>query len=375
MVASFLVINHRNIAMKYFFCVMFVFAAFINYLQAAEPRVIELKGHSAFWYDNTGDDNSNDVAVAFSPDSKRHVTVCGNGTILLWDAETGKELEKLQEENRDFHEEFRYGFTVAFSKNGKNFVVSNSSASQIWEAESGRLLHKFAGGAGQFSMDGEKFVLGDKGTVRIFDVDSGKELRKFEGGDNATFSHDGKKIITAKRNSQTILILDAESGKELLKIEGSEFILSPDGKKIVSWGVTGKGWETAWSAVWDAESGKKLLKIDGWAGALSPDGKKIITRMIVPKLESVIVYVESGKEQYRLLGDAVFLPDGKRIIAGAGVFDRLNTPVRIFDAESGKELQKFETSQPVYPSAISSDGRKIALVGLRGYVALLVLEE
>ena len=376
--------------MKNLFCAAFVLFSFVGGLRAEEtapttPRVIELKGHSALWLSNTGDDNSNDVAAAFSSDSQRLVTVCGNGKILLWDAESGKELKKMQEESMDVHGMFYAALSVCFTSDGKKIVVCGQNGSQIWDTETGKELHRLTEGICSLSTDGKKLVMNVKnGDLRILDVDLGNELKRFERRYESILLFDGKKIYTnnSYSGSQTIHVLDAESGKELYKIEGIRFSsISSDGTKIITYGTTGKEWSTAWSAIWDAEVGKELLRIEGLGGCLSPDGKRIITYFFVPKpnsanfaRESIVWDVESGKEQYRLPGGVVFTPDGKKIVAGASVLDRLNTHVRIVDVESGKELQRFNTSKEMYPRTVSPDGKKIVLGGEYGYVALLVLE-
>ena len=81
-----------------------------------DPLVIELKGH-------TGWVNS----VAFSPDGKRIVTGSRDDTARIWDAETGKELQKLE----------GYASTVnsvAFSPDGKKIVTgSTDGTARIWD--------------------------------------------------------------------------------------------------------------------------------------------------------------------------------------------------------------------------------------------------
>jgi WD40 repeat protein len=122
--------------------------------------------------------------------------------------------------------------------------------------------------------------------------------------------------------------------------------------------------------VWDVESKKELLVLRhseklGFA-AFSPDGKKIITCSFGATAR--IYNAESGKEllvlkddtKYQVLSDVFFSPDGQRIVT---VGEKI---VRIWDAQSGKELQELRREQKIKDAFFSPDGQKIATVCLWG---------
>ena len=101
----------------------------------------------------------------FSPDGKRIATLIDNdgtqnGKTRIWDAESGKELQKLGGS---------MGFWEAawsFSPDGKKtFTVTNDRGSIpwdteiiIWAVESGKELLKLKGRFGAFSLDGKNLL-------------------------------------------------------------------------------------------------------------------------------------------------------------------------------------------------------------------------
>jgi Tol biopolymer transport system component len=283
---------------------------------------------------------------------------------------------------------------VTFSSDGKKIVAVYGGTVYIWDSTSGRELQKFdfSGYLPALSPDGKRMLVSEGGAGNIcyiWDVESGKELRKLEGtkrnanGTSAAFSPDAKKIVISE--GDTVRIWDAESGKELQKLGSDAFwflsvAFSPDGKKIVTAGYHRNSSETPEDTVriWDAESGRELQKLGGRgydteSAAFSPDGKKIVTTgYFVRSLNSApgdrivrILDAESGKELQRFLGSysnfVPFSPDGKMVVAHG---DRGGT--RIVDTESGRAMLKVDgkdygKNYGVYSAAFSPDGKRIVI--------------
>jgi WD40 repeat protein len=101
-----------------------------------------------------------------------------------------------------------------------------------------------------------------------------------DGVTNATFSPDGKLVVTAGADN-TARVWDATTGKQLLVLKGHTGALnaarfSPDGKFI----ITASADSTA--RIWDTASGQLLAIVLGHNGPVSdanfsPDGKNILT--------------------------------------------------------------------------------------------------
>ena len=134
-----------------------------------EIPYVELKGH-------TGPVTS----AVFSPDGKRVVTA-ENGTARIWNAESGKELLKLEDHAN-------YVFSATFSPDGTKVVTNNpDQIIRICDTESGNVLRKLEGHTDHiysvaFAPDGKKIVtVGRDKTVRIWDTETGSVECLFSG--------------------------------------------------------------------------------------------------------------------------------------------------------------------------------------------------
>ena len=335
---------------------------FFGAVQATEVPFVELEGHTAL------------VGLAdFMPDGKQILTASRDESFRIWDAETGKELQKLAPRTGAFWQD-------AFSPDKKKFVTADrrNKAVRIWDTESGEELQTLGEGepvdivSVAFSPVGKKIItssMGEMNALRIWDAETGKELQRLDPSGTRIrwgyFSPDGKKIVTPCED-KTARIWDVESGKELHTITGHDsfegIAFSPDGLKIVTANndVIEDGNDiriVSFFRIWDAESGKELrafTELSGSVGSIvfSPDGKKIATT--VGDSSTRIRDAESGEILQTLAGVedfVVFSPDGK-IIASAGT----GHTVTIWDVESGKELHKLQLGENRHAVAGNSIG-------------------
>ncbi|RCJ19948.1 hypothetical protein A6S26_04245 [Nostoc sp. ATCC 43529] len=189
--------------------------------------IAQLKGHS-------------DVrGSSFSPDGRRILTWSYNN-VRIWDL-SGKLLSELKNNN--------FGFsTASFSQDGQRILTSSYSSIQIWDLL-GNLItqfeHKDWLNNAIFSPDGKFIAITTQKEIFIRDF-SGKLIAKIENPENqvsglpiASFSPDGRSIITTDQIGKSVHIWDL-SGRQLAKFETSgSASFSPDGKQIfiVSSGV------------------------------------------------------------------------------------------------------------------------------------------
>ncbi|PPR05056.1 hypothetical protein CVT26_012670, partial [Gymnopilus dilepis] len=164
-----------------------------------------------------------------------------NGSIRIWDASTGTEIQLLQDDITT------PTYSVAFSRDG-SYIVSGSfdNSIRIWDASSGKVIHLLEGHGKPvvsvaFSSDGSRIVSGsvDK-SVRIWDTSTGKQIHVLEGHtstvSSVTFSSDGSHIVSGSWD-QSIRIWDAS-----IPYQGARYMHETFGNSLHGRHVFYTGW-------------------------------------------------------------------------------------------------------------------------------------
>lgn len=122
-------------------------------------------------------------ALAFSADSKTLAVNDRGGTISIWDAQTGKSVQRLAG-----HESW-IGF-IAYSRDGKSLASGGGDQTiRVWELATGMERCKFSGAqesilSGAISSDGRFIASGSEDTtILVWDVDTGIEQNPRGPGD------------------------------------------------------------------------------------------------------------------------------------------------------------------------------------------------
>ncbi|KAH8818589.1 WD40-repeat-containing domain protein [Flagelloscypha sp. PMI_526] len=305
-------------------------------------------------------------SVAFSPDGTRVVSSSDDNIILVWDSESGKEVQQL-------HGHTDYIRSVTFSPNGMSIISGSLDKTiRIWDSQSGKERQRLKGHTGHilsvaFSPDGMRIAsgAGDK-TVRIWNSETGKSIQRLHGHMghilSVCFSPDGM-LVASGSIDKTIRIWDLESGKEVLQLNGHTSIIrsvafSPAGVRIVS------GSEDETIRIWDFESGQEIQQIKGHIGSIqsvgfSPDGMCIISGS--SNGTACIWNSESGTAIWQLEGhndcirSVASSADGLRIASGSD-----DKTIRIWDTSSREELRQLDCPTDALRSvAFSPDGMYI----------------
>ncbi|WP_433926972.1 pentapeptide repeat-containing protein [Sorangium cellulosum] len=306
-------------------------------------------------------------SIAFHPEGILIATTHVDGTIRLWDSDTGQPLRRLQGHSSSVT-------SVVFSPDGATLASgSDDKTVRLWDVMSGdelRELQCYSGSVTSvaFSPDGSTLASGsDDETVRLWDVASGNELRRLQGHSSAVwsvaFSQDGATLASGS-DDKTVRLWDVASGNELRRLHGHSSVVwsvtfSPDGATLAS------GSDDKTVRLWDVASGDELRRLQGhssvvWSVTFSPDGATLASGS---DDETVRLWdVASGNELRRLQGHSsavwsvAFSPDGATLASGSD-----DVTVRLWDVASGNESRRLQGhSRVVFSVSFSPDGTTLA---------------
>jgi WD40 repeat protein len=315
------------------------------------------------------------TSARFSRDGKRIVTGSFDYTARVWDAQTGQPITPPM-----VHGGYVYG--AQFDSDGRRVVTASADyTARVWDAKTGRPLvepmkHSSYVSSAEFSPDGE-FVLtasSDK-TARVWSAGTGQLLATLthDGPVHyAEFSPDGKRIVTASAD-RTARIWDTQTGEPVANpmvhgsvVQSARF--SSDGLRIVtaSGGLSPEYPSEEHAArVWDARTGQPLTDLMRHPRAVrfaqfSPDGRRILTGSLEGTTWGTtrIWNAQSGEpltEPLMQVGTPRFSPDGKRVLTTSAA----GAPC-LWDVESGHALGRLmKHGAYVFSAEFSADGERI----------------
>ena len=280
--------------------------------------------------------------ATFSQDGKCIASSSADGTIRIWDAQTGHSmLEPLKMHTGAV-------FCVAFSPDSRKIVSGGADNTiLLWDVMTGEVIGRLLEGHTQpitcisFSSDGKQITSGSEDmTIQIWDVQTGKWVTDPLKGHTdpvaaAVFSGDDTRIVSGSWD-ETVIVWDAKSGQLIHgplrgPTERALFAaFSPDGKKIISVHRGGS------VCIWDADTGVMvagpsqcheegaltvLFTPCGSFYALSPDGKLVercnsgdsqIIRICDSNTGMIVATFEEHTDQ---VTSSAFSPDSRRIIS------------------------------------------------------------
>jgi WD40 repeat protein len=158
-------------------------------------------------------------ALVFAPDGKRALSAGYDHEVILWDLQRGERVAGFS-----FDAGARYLHAVAFAADGKLALACGERTVYLFDAATGKLQRKLEGHAGwvtaaALSPDGKQVAsASDDGTARHWDAATGKQIQAFRGHDGpvktVALSRDGRAILTGGSDA-TVRLWDAASGKQL----------------------------------------------------------------------------------------------------------------------------------------------------------------
>jgi WD40 repeat protein len=220
-------------------------------LTGKELRCLQAKG-----------DRSWGSVLAASPDGRLLALNAEHRTVVIVEAETGKEVHKL----KGLAPGQIYGAAIG-PDGGTVLAWDGNHRAMLWDARTGKHLHDvraqeapLQGGdyfacTAALSADGKLLAFGSSnGYVSIRELATGKEVRRIgglpHGGMVVAFSPDGRALAWSSGMSPAIHLMEVATGKERRRLDGhrsviSSLTFSADGKVLVS-----GSWDTT-ALVWD----------------------------------------------------------------------------------------------------------------------------
>jgi WD40 repeat protein len=272
-------------------------------------------------------------------------------------------------------------WTVAISADGRSLLTGClGQAACLWDAATGKLVQRFPHPgllSLAFTPDLKTVVTGGRDrTARLWDAGTGKAVRTFGPGkgevDIVAISPDGKTVLDGC--AQGIRLWDATSGRLIGRLKGHGRIaghrgcivtataFSPDGRTLAT------GGQDRTARLWDATTGQprgRPLQHQGLvrAVAFSPDGRFLATGGLDQTARLWDVSTGALRVPPLLHQDAVsclaFVADGRNLLTGSR--DRT---ARLWDVQTGTPLGPPLRHQEVVEAAASfRDGQTILTGG------------
>jgi WD40 repeat protein/serine/threonine protein kinase len=318
-------------------------------------------------------------ALAFSPDSRMLATGSEDGTLRLWEVDSGASMHEFDGFD---------GYAVAWIPDGRRVVTGGSDATAIiWDAQAGEPLEILSGhtlAIKQVAVDPTGAIVASTSwdnTLRIWDGESGAPLRTIEEDmENSlalAFAPNGEGLAVSTVSALRVWNVDTgiQEAARLGHVGTIQAIAySPDGSRI----ATAAADRTV--KLWDAVPRDEPPTLMGHEApinsvAVSPDGRQIVSadRDGAIRLSNIGDYSDS-----RVLGSHVtrcnsvsFSPNGDFVLSGG--FDRA---VRLWRVSDDAEVDEpIELDSAVFAVECSPSCEQVAVALGSGNVQIIQLDD
>lgn len=215
---------------------------------ASETHVLVIAGNSVFYARTNdgertkfGDFGAGALAGLVHDNGKKIATAFGDGSVIVYDVESGTELHRMPEKRQT-------ELAHVFSAEAEYVAGVRDGRVRVWDVQTGAEKFEVAGHVGKveavaFSPDGKTLAsAGRGGSVFLTDLGSGRRIRDLNsheaGITSLAFNADGSRIVTGSQD-RTARIYDVSNGDEILVIRGHEqgivdVSFHPDGNQVAT---------------------------------------------------------------------------------------------------------------------------------------------
>jgi WD40 repeat protein len=230
-----------------------------------------------------------------------------------------------------------------------------------------RIRIPFGGTFASFSPDGRKIVTAPAdGTARVWNASNGSLLTTLNGHTKnvtfAAFSPDGNSVVTTSLD-KTARLWDVATGQPRATLGGHGDTVwfaafSPDSGRVVT------ASEDHTAQVWNAQTGGRIAVLEGhgdtvWSAAFSPDGELIVTASADKTAR--VWNAADGRERAPpmkhkdIVNSAAFSPDGVRVVTASD-----DKTARIWNAADAREIASLTGhTDGVISAEFSIDGSQV----------------
>ena len=321
------------------------------------------------------------ISIGYDSHGQRIITGLEDGTVQIWEYGTSLFQKTFRGHERSVE-------TLEFSADNK-FIISSSSDKtvRIWKVDSkndSRIIdmegHRVQDA--RFAPDGNSFATaGADSSVIIWSAEDGSRLNSFrfhKGKVNALSYHSKDPVLLSGGSDRQWVLWDLDSGEPLQsrQTHTSQILatsISPDGKQFATAGGD------FIVMLWEYPTGEPLAKLIKHNKpittlAFSPDGRllasggqdhQIYIWSIKPEISKTPLLNLEGHEF--IVSQVMFSSDGKALISISK-----DKTMRLWEVKSGKMLRILHgDNTPLISSALSSDGKLIALSNLTNDISIL----